>query len=210
MKKLTVLITLSALLIFTMGAAAQDVSMEDMKMVGGVSYNTFDSTFSADSMDDDELSVDGGLGFYIGGQYWFNEDMAVEAGYDFAKSSTDQSDVSNGLSATDDVDNTLKGPYGKFVYNVNEMVNLNGGLAYYSNKLEDDDTILEANGVGFLVGADVNYPINEQISFVGSGNYRMAKLDVDEDKGILKNNTLNNPEIDMSGFRISGGISYKF
>ena len=209
MKKLTVLITLSALLIFTMGAAAQDVSMEDMKMVGGVSYNTFDSNFSDKTIDDFEIGLDGGLGFYIGGQYWFNEDMAVEAGYDFAKSSTDQSDIKQ-FPVNNDVDNTLKGPYGKFVYNVNEMVNLNGGLAYYSNKLEDDDTILEANGVGFLVGADVNYPINEQISFVGSGNYRMAKLDVDKDEGKIAGQSFDGPEIDMSGLRISGGISYKF
>ena len=48
MKKLTVLMVLSALLFFTIGASAQDNATENMKTVGGVTYNTFDGTWFLD------------------------------------------------------------------------------------------------------------------------------------------------------------------
>lgn len=210
MKKLTVLMVLSALLVFTVGASAQDIATENMKFVGGVTYNTFDGTASADGQEDEDLTkgndLGSGFGFYVGGQYWLNNQMGIEAGYDVAKSSDSE--------GSETVDNTVKGPYGKVVYKLNDMIMLNGGLAYYSNEVEaSDDTtsvkMFEGSGIGFLFGGDYKYPVNEKMSVVGSANYRIANLDVDKIMGSSDFDT-ENPKINMSGLSISGGVSYKF
>ena len=48
MKKLTVLLALALVLVFTMGTSAQEFSAENMKFVGGLTYNTYDGTFSGE------------------------------------------------------------------------------------------------------------------------------------------------------------------
>ena len=182
MKKLTVLLVLAMFLVFSVGASAQDYSVENMKFLGGVTYNTYDGTFSDNSTD----TVDNGLGFYLGGQYWFDSEMAVEMGYDRAMSEV------AGDSAS------LSGIYGKFVYTVNPMMHLKGGLAYYGFKA-DSNSVDDGSGLGILIGGDYKYPIDKGMSLVGSANYRMANMDLD-----------NNVELDMSGFSVSGGVCIKY
>lgn len=182
MKKITVLLVFAVLLVFTMGASAQEFTVENMKFVGGITFNTYDGNFE----NSPEYSVENGLGFYLGGQYWFDPQMAVEMGYDRAMSEVAGSDAS------------LSGLYGKFVYSYNPMMSLKGGLAYYGF---DADSILVRNGkgIGILMGGDYKYPIDEGMSLVASANYRMANMDLN-----------NNAELDMSGFSIGGGVCIKY
>jgi len=182
MKKLTVLLVLAVLLVFTMGTSAQEFSAENMKFVGGLTYNTYDGTFE----NSPDYDVDNGLGFYLAGQYWFDTEMAVEMGYDRAMSKVANHDAS------------LSGLYGKFVYTVNPMMHLKGGLAYYGFKA-DSSLVDDGKGIGFLIGGDYKYPMDEGMSLVGSANYRMANMDLD-----------NDVELDMSGFNISGGVCIKY
>mgnify|MGYP006274427345 CR=1 FL=1 len=182
MKKLTVLLVLAVMLVFTMGASAQEFTAENMKFVGGVSYNMYDGSFSSGL----EHDVKNGLGFYLGGQYWFDPEMAVEMGYDRAMSEVAGHDAS------------LSGFYGKFVYSYNPMMSLKGGLAYYGFKA-DSNSVEDGKGIGFLVGGDYKYPMDEGMSLVGSVNYRMANMELD-----------NDIELDMSGLSISGGVCIKY
>ena len=176
MKKLTVLLVLAVMLVFTMGASAQEFSAENMKFVGGISYNMYG--------DSPTYKVEDGLGFYLGGQYWFDPEMAVEMGYDRA------------MTKINEEDGSLSGLYGKFVYAVSPMMHLKGGLGYYSLKA---DAVDDGKGIGFLVGGDYKYPIDEGMSLVGSVNYRMANMKLNDEE-----------ELDMSGLSISGGVCIKY
>ena len=207
MKKLTVLMVLSALLFFTIGASAQDNATENMKTVGGVTYNTFDGTWfldgeeAGDNFEDTDL--ESGFGFYVGGQYWLSDQIGIEAGYDVAKSSDDDFEGS-------EVDINLSGPYGKGVYKVNEMISLNGGLAYYSFTMDQSyqwyNVEWKGNGIGFLLGGEMTYPISDKISLIGSGNYRLANIDIDK----YKEQDVEDTELNMSGLSLRAGISYNF
>jgi len=69
MKKLTVLLVLAVVLVFTMGTSAQEFSAENMKFVGGVTYNTYDGTVTVDGADlpeTDQPEVKAGYGFVAG------------------------------------------------------------------------------------------------------------------------------------------------
>src|SRR6056297_835776 len=110
MKKLTVLLVLAVVLVFTMGTSAQEFSAENMKFVGGVTYNTYDGTVTVDGEEIvDQPEVKAGYDFFAGGQYWFDPQMAVELGYDMANSKVGGDDSS------------ISGFYAKFVYKANMM-----------------------------------------------------------------------------------------
>ena len=210
MKKLTFLLVLFVLLFFTIGVSAQDAANENMKIVGGVTYNTFDGTISADGMEDQDLTenntLGSGFGFYVGGQYFLSGSIGIEAGYDVAKSSDSENNET--------VDNSVKGPYSKIIFNINDNVMLNGGIAYYSNEIEvSTDTasmmLYEGSGIGFLLGGELNFPLNDKISLIGSGNYRFANLNLDKVLG-SSDFVVENPKINMSGFSLRSGVSFKF
>jgi len=192
MKKLTVLLVLAVVLVFTMGTSAQEFSAENMKFVGGVTYNTYDGTVTVDgtalpSIEQPEVEV--GYGFFAGGQYWFDPQMAVELGYDMANSKVDGDDSS------------ISGFYAKFVYKANMMFDIKGGLGSYSMKVDNPENT-EGNGLGILIGGEYKYPINKEMSLVGTANYRMLEIDID--------NTEVETLINMSGFSIGGGVCVKF
>ena len=183
MKKVTVLLVFALLLVVSFGVSAQDYSAENMKFVGGMTYNTYDGSF--DNSWNYDVS-DNGLGFYLGGQYWFDSERAVEIGYDRA------------MNEVASEDSSFSGLYGKFVYSLNPMMNLKGGLAYYGFEA-DSAMVDDGSGMGILLGGEYEYPMDDGMSLVGSVNYRNAKMDLD-----------NNVELDMSGFSISGGVSIQY
>lgn len=189
MKKLTVLLVLAVMLVFTMGASAQEFSVENMKFVGGVTYNTYDGTFTSGDLTE-KNDVDPGLGFYLGGQYWFNPEMAAEIGYDRANGKIEDKF-------------TISGFYAKFVYNVNKMFDVKAGIARYGMEVDNSPENTSGKGLGFLIGGDYKYPMDEGMSLVGSVNYRMLDIEID-DSGET------DMKVDMSGLSISGGVCIKY
>ena len=192
MKKLTVLLVLAVLLVFTMGTSAQEFSAENIKFVGGITYNTYDGTVTMGDITE-KNDVDAGLGFYLGGQYWINPEMAVELGYDRANGKIEDKF-------------TISGFYGKFVYNVNKMFDIKGGLARYGMEVDNSPENTSGKGLGILIGGDYKYPINEGMSLMGSANYRMLEIDIDD----TESNGGGNLSINMSGFSIGGGVCIKY
>ena len=47
MKKLTILMFFIVLLVFSIGASAQNFSVRNMKFLGGINYNTYDGTITS-------------------------------------------------------------------------------------------------------------------------------------------------------------------
>jgi len=195
MKKLTFLLVLAVVLVFTMGTSAQEFSVENMKFVGGLTYNTYDGTVTENDEtlpDFDQPEVKEGYGFFLGGQYWFDPQMAVELGYDMANSEVDEDAAS------------ISGFYAKFVYNANKIFNIKGGFGSYSMEV-DDINETNGNGLGILIGGEYKYPINEGMSVVGTANYRMLEIDIEDTMEEEADSAIN-----MSGFSIGGGVCVKF
>ncbi len=198
MKKYLILFDLVLLFAFTTGAMAADY-----EFVGGVTYNTFAMTDSdGNELDDDDLKS--GIGFYGGILYWVNEQLAVGGGYESASSKYTESGI--------ETKNVLSGPYGNIIYRLNDMISLNGGVAFYTEELGVSDdvnsiTIFKSSGMGFLVGADLNYPIKENITITGNVGYRFANLPVKEIMGAEYD---GDEKLNLNGFRAGAGVNISF
>ncbi|MFW5986062.1 MAG: hypothetical protein ACOCQH_01750, partial [Halanaerobiales bacterium] len=188
MKRSVILMVIALMVAASMSAAAA----EDIDFVGGITYNNFDLTATQDG---DEVplgeeagmleEVKTGMGFYFGGRYWIKENIALGLGYDKASSSyTGEGEI---LGETFDYTETItiNGPYAEMVYAVNENVNFNAAVASYSltdsYSIEDESfDMFRGNGIGFKVGGEYNYSINDQLAITGSAAYRIADLPVNE------------------------------
>lgn len=212
---------LAMLVIGTVGAAAA----EDFDVVGGFTYNTFNLSVTQDGetiieSDDVEDDLQSGMGFFIGGRYWVKDDIAVGIGYDTASSNDEEEQTYEGITGDYERDISLSGPYAEVVYSLNESINLNAAVASYSYDLKvkfadfDRETVEKGSGLGFIIGGELDYSINEDFAVVGGVNYRMADLGVDESQstetGELVDVSDEKVKIDMSGMRANIGVSYSF
>lgn len=216
MRKILILASLF-ILVLSLGVSAEKFAFdaEKLEFVGGLTYNNFAIVTTVDGEEDkpDEAEkqikdeLENGLGFYAGLRYPLQENIALGVGLDRAASSAKKDDV--------EVEQSILGPYAEVVYQVNEFIDLSAALAYYqfvTNEKEIDETEVKGNGIGFLVGGSYEYPLQEGLALKGSVGYRMATIDLKEltvnDKTVDISD--QKAEVDLSGFRVSAGISYSF
>ncbi|MTI59486.1 MAG: porin family protein [Firmicutes bacterium] len=219
MKKLTVLFTVFLLFSVTVVGLASD-----WEVIGGFTYTTIDSDELDDFVDslnnsleeeaygyDVDISkvdkIDSGSGFYLGGRLPINENIKIGGYYEYFNADTE------GKVKSLDFDEEIKiemeipvnGLVGIASYNINDYLAVNGGLGYYFGEIEIKTgpfSIMKTdlNGLGFKLGTDLNYPLNEKISIIGAANYRILTLEADD---------YYDDDIDFNGFEFKGGISCK-
>lgn len=187
----------------------------DVEAVGGVTYNTFNGEMTVDGIKQEELrdELKSGMGFYAGGRYWLSDWLGIEAGYDQAGSS--YSEYDEDFKSNVEYNLGVAGPYGKLnIEVVDEMLALNAGIVSYS--LTGDvtannvtATFFEGSGIGFLAGADLSIPVNDNLSLTAGANYRLADLGVDKVYGESVPDTVD-AKLNMSGLRGNIGLTAKF
>lgn len=196
MKKISLLIAL--VLIFTLSIGVSANSKGNTEAVGGITYNTFALNDEAE----DELK--NGFGFYGGGQYWINSQIAIGAGIDYARASTT---IEEQTTETD-VSHNITGPYAKLNFKVNEMISLNAGGAFYSYTAESESSFgsisFDGSGLGLLFGGKADYPIQNNLKFTADLNYRLLDVEMDNEQ------LFGNETLDMNGLRAGVALSYKF
>ncbi|MCG8513485.1 MAG: porin family protein [Halanaerobiales bacterium] len=185
MKKILTMMFVFVLL-FSIGTMAQGLDL-----IGGLTFNTFDGTIDYADGTQDEMRDDltSGTGFYVGGRFWFSDNLALGGGYD-KTGSEDQL-----------VEFSIAGPYAEMVFRANEYIHFKGGLAFYNWEVKEKIfyTSQKETGLGFLFGACLTYPLQESIALSGGVDYRLLTI---EDE--------YNDKINFSGFRINGGIALLF
>ena len=186
MKKILMIVVVFVLLI-SVGTMAQD-----FEIVGGLTYNTFDGTIEYADGTEDEMRDDltSGTGFYVGGRYWFSDKLALGGGYDKTGSEDEWVELS------------IAGPYAEVVFRANEYIDFKGGLASYNFEIKEKlfNSSHKETGLGFLFGACLSYPLQENIALSGGVDYRLLTIEDEE----------YNEKINFCGFRINGGISLLF
>ncbi|WP_164730835.1 porin family protein [Anoxybacter fermentans] len=208
MKKTTVLFLVGALVLIFGGMVCAK-ELENIKLIGGITYNTYDYTIhSIEGVADinEELEdLKKGVGFFTGIQYWLNEWVGFEAGFDIAGSS--YKDTFDMIEFK--LKSKLTGPYGTLVLRLLDILKVNAGIGYYSYNLIESiktidftisETISKGNGFGILLGGQISIPIQNNFSIDGNVGCRLININVEED----------NVSINMSGFRFGGGITYHY
>ena len=223
------------------------VQATDLEFVGELTYNHFAIDRIIDGKVTDyyanpeynerfQSQTDSGTGVYIGCLYSLTADWQLETGFDTAQSSYEGGclGVDKRLNITADkkiVTENLYGPYLGVRYSVNQYLKLKSGLSYYF--FYEDETFkykgrevinfksCKAEGIGGLVGAEVDYPvINDDFLFTVSVDYRFAKLEVveanyqgelvDYNKENFDQDYKGKAEMEMSGLRLGTSITYRF
>ncbi|MCG8513484.1 MAG: autotransporter outer membrane beta-barrel domain-containing protein [Halanaerobiales bacterium] len=226
MRKILILASLF-ILVLSFGVSAEKFAfdLEKLDFVGGLTYNNFALEATIDGKEDkddteeekklkDELA--NGIGFYAGLRYPLQENIALGVGLDRAASSGSISIKDGSI----EMDQSILGPYAEAVYQVNEFIDVSAALAYYqyvnnikTTVLTDVDELeVKGNGIGFLVGGSYEYPLQDGFALKGSVGYRMATIDLKEETADDKTEDISaeKRKIDLSGFRVSAGISYSF
>lgn len=165
----------------------------------------------------------GAFGFYLGGLLPVNKNLEIGGYYERFEIGSEgnltvplrdaEMNINIGLP--------INGIIGTGRYKLNEFVVINGGVGYYFGEFKESikfyeggeevivenlvsDSKIDVKGFGFKVGADVDYPINEQMSIIAGANYRQLEITPkDKDK-------YGDDEVNLDGFEIRGGFSYKF
>lgn len=196
MKKMMLLLLIT-ILVFALSLTVSANDLEDIEAVGGITYNLFTSEDFEDI--GEEFDVESGIGFYAGGRYWFTDILGVEAGLDYATSS--DSTTEEGI--TIDFSQRIMGPYAKLAIKPIDQIVLKGGPTYYSGKVEVDSPFLSddnrGSGLGFMLGAVLDYPIDNYLMVTGNADYRIAEISYDDAD-----------DFDVSGVSLGIGISYQF
>lgn len=182
--------------------------------------NETDLQLSISEMDE----INSGFGLYVGGLLPLNRNFKIGGYYErlnFSSEGNLKSPLINREEIEVSIGLPVNGVVGTAVLNINDFISLNGGVGYYfggyntrltcfENGIEVEvpnltlDETVDVSGIGFNFGANIDYPINEQMSIIGGANYRILSLaPKDEDK-------YGDNEIDLDGFEFRGGIAYKF
>jgi hypothetical protein len=177
------------------------------------------------------IIVVNGSGYYIGLRYIMDNNLGFGVGYDYAEApltldlGLDYYGTEVDFEGT--VSSELSGPYGELVYELNDYITFNGAIAFYNyaNKIsyavvdgsyEDSDemTFVKGNGTGYMLGAELDYPLYESLSVVSSIGYRSVSIDLNEinTAGFSGENfeKLEDLILTMKGLKFGVGLSYDF
>ncbi|MFW6035896.1 MAG: outer membrane beta-barrel protein [Halothermotrichaceae bacterium] len=186
-----------------------------------------------------ELGRLSGYGYYVGGRYIFDNNFGLGIGYDYASAplnlygSYEAAQASNNdVNAELDLgfESELSGPYAEVVYKLNDYITFSGALAWYdftntvsagltindSDIIEPGDMVLfKGDGTGYLLGAELNYPVVDDWNIISNAGYRIADIDINEvNTGDFDNDNFQDIDEDVSlkmqGFKFGAGISYQF
>lgn len=211
MRKILILVSL---MIFVIGFG---VSAEKFDFVGGLTYNSFDMNMDAEIIGLDlnfEFDEKKDMGFYAGLRYALQDNIALGVGLDKA-----------GSFEENDVEQSILGPYAEVVYKLNECIDLRAAVAFYQYDMDFDmyfrdktyEAGFEGDDVGFIFGGGYQYPIQENLSFNASLDYRILNINVENvDIEIIDNVDVPidvsfiNTALNLNGFRLGAGIMYSF
>lgn len=146
------------------------------------------------------------------------------------------------------VEHTFSGPYLEMLYKINNMFSVRGSVIstsyqvdydYYIDKEEEfngsteitkksgSKTIMEGSGLGYQIGAELNYPLTENLSILSSANYITTELEIkrkyddDQEKLVPYDQYVKNKQgltsidtaegtLEYSGYKFTLGLNYSF
>ena len=200
--------------------------------------------FEGDTIIGEEISKDiSGKGFYGGLRYFFRNGLGLGVGYDTVNYTVfgmednlthilpDDSRIEEKLKES--VGLKVSAPYLELVYNLKDIVTLRGAVSYnnlsatsydyYYYRAGDDITEediqieqIRARGLGYQIGADLNYPVTENFALIGRAAYILGNSKItnvyDDDEDVLVEipDDVIVPELNYRGFSFGFGISFAF
>ncbi len=193
--------------------------------VGGVTFNTVDIE---QKCEDGEIygikNQFNGNGLYAGGRYWFSDKMAAGLGYDYVKLQPNFYRENDYMTDEDGTKMDLKGFYGELVYKMTDYVKVKGALANYnfsakyydegtgmSSEYYDESEEYTGSGMGYLIGAEMFYPVTDSLTLTSELSYRTVSINMDD--FIYFIGPRYEPTIestDLKGLRLSVGLNYAF
>ncbi|TDX49066.1 hypothetical protein [Orenia marismortui] len=204
-------------------------SANNLEFNGGVTYNNFVYSDIEEGNINDSYwvreSLNSGKGFYLEGVYWIGSKYGLGLGLNNASSSWSSFETYNDSSRTEySSEYDFDGYYGKLAYKLTDNVRLNMGLghnqfteSYYEynswEKTPFEQDILAGDGLGVIVETQIDYPINDHVSFISNFGYGKAKLklnhvyDWDTDK-LVENSA--DKELIVDSLRLGINLAVKF
>lgn len=200
--------------------------------------------FEGDTIIGEGISKDiSGKGFYGGLRYFFRNGLGLGVGYDTVNYTVfgmednlthilpDDSRIEEKLKESDGL--KVSAPYLELVYNLKDIVTLRGAVSYnnlsatsydyYYYRAGDDITEediqieqIRARGLGYQIGADLNYPVTENFALIGRAAYILGNskithvYDAAEDVLVEIPDDVIVPELNYRGFSFGFGISFAF
>ncbi|OCL27546.1 hypothetical protein U472_03025 [Orenia metallireducens] len=202
---------------------------ERVEFNGGVTYNNFVySEIDNGNLNDDywvRESLNSGTGFYLEGLFWLGSKWGIGGGIDRASSSWSSFETYADSSRTDYLSEYyLDGYYGKLSYKLSDEIRLSVGISNHNfaenymqdNSWEDgafNEAVVAGDGLGYLLEAQVDYPVNDHIALMGSVGYRRADIDVKEVYNWNENKLVDSQEdnaIGVNGLRAGINLALKF
>jgi hypothetical protein len=202
---------------------------ERIEFNGGVTYNNFVySDIDSGKLNDDywvRESLNNGTGFYLEGLVWLGSKWGIGGGIDRASSSWSSFETYADSSRSDYLSKyDLDGYYGKLSYKLSDEIRLNLGISKHNfvEKYSEDNSwengafneaVVDGDGLGYLLEAQVDYPVNDHLALIGSFGYRKADIDVKRVYDWNQNKLVESQEdntIGVDGLRAGINLALKF
>lgn len=197
------------LFIVVFGSSFGVLAQGEVEVKGGPTFNNYVYQRSYAGEKDNYLhyyeELNSGHGFFMEGNYWFNPHFAMGIGFDYGKTGFNSE---GGYS----LDYSLTGPYTGISIVMNEQLTARlAGTYYFLDKLENGTSFEKGAGPGLLLGLRFEFPIANKVTFVGETSYRKAMISINkklDNQG--KMSDIDYIKEEISGLRITGGLSYSF
>lgn len=215
------LLIILVILIFTYNVEAAKISKEEIEFNGGLTYNNYlykkyDIEQGEKELDNNPSIIEDlhqGSGYYIETVYWFNHHWGLQLG--LQKNEMKAEWESNNQEKVYKVN--LDTYYSGLMYNLNCNVKLYCNVNYnfyqehYSKEKFSAD-MKEGNGLGFMLGTELNYSLNQDLDLILDTGYYLANLEINERYSSYQGEVINvnDEELRISGLGLKLGIGYKF
>lgn len=214
MKKISSLVIISIFLFVVIFATqtsieALEVSMGDLSLYTGLSYNTFNlegEPWAAEIEEDLDAEDNSAMGLFLGAKQWFQEDRLgqIAVGAEFEKLDETELVHENTSANISTRGFLLTGTYDLAKFIATRPVDLYASAAagIYRSDFElahDQRLIVEETytGPGAKVGLQLNYSLEENLAIGSRAHYRYAQPHSEGD-------------LDYNGFELGGQIELSF
>lgn len=221
------ILVLIFLLLFSFSASAN--SLNKFEFNTGVSYNNLlYNSYQDGQKNKDNLVAENlheGIGFYGEGIFLLTNKLEVGFGIDKVIANYKETNQYEGSKIRDSrYTRELDGYYGKIRYHLDHTISLSNSFIYYFYKesfdaqysweKDDFNQIMEkGQGLGWMIGAEVDSPINENLSLKLFTGYRIANIKLVKEYDWYEESLIDSNDdklLKINGLSISAGLSYEF
>ncbi len=168
--------------------------------------------------------LNNGPGYYLEGVYYAKDNLGVGLGFDQVTTNWFRKSQSINGTRFSEYSYNLSGPHLSIGYKVNDNIIIDSNLIYYNYKehynrrYSWNDEIIDrdqerGDGLGFIIGVELNKDINDKFSINLRSAYRQAHIKIREVYSNYYENIIVNPDdevLQINGLQVSGGVSYRF